>query len=91
MATPQEKERFGKRYLDGVYGRLWIIRVCFCVLKLGININNYCIYCDGPVAVTGLVYMKIRTTIRGLEVKQTFGGFSSPSNSERPTENGKRS
>ena len=35
--------------------------------------------------------MKIRTTIRGPEVTQTIGGFSSPSNSEGPTEKGQRS
>ena len=33
--------------------------------------------------------MKIRTTIQGPEMMQTFGGFSSPSNSNGPTERGK--
>ena len=45
-----------------------------------------CIYCDSPVAATGLIYMKIRTTIQGLEVRQMIGGFLSPSNSDGPTE-----
>ena len=33
--------------------------------------------------------MKIRTTIQGPKVRQTTGGFSSPSNSDGPTERGK--
>ena len=41
------------------------------------------------MAATGLVYMKIRTTIRRPEVRQTIGGFSSPSNSDDQLKRGK--
>ena len=51
----------------------------------------YMIYatCDGPVAAIGLIYMKIRTTVQGPEMRQTVGRSSSPSNSDGPTERGK--
>ena len=45
--------------------------------------------CDGLVAATGLIHMKIRTNIRGPEVRQTIGGFSSPSNSDDQLKRGK--
>ena len=45
--------------------------------------------CDGPVAAIGLIYMKIRTTIQGPEMRQMISGFSSPSSSDGPTERGK--
>ena len=45
-------------------------------------------YCDDPVAAVGLICRKIRTTIRGPEVRQMIGGFSSPRNCEGPNEKG---
>ena len=62
-----------------------------CFLSKFEPTSNLWISCDGPGAATGLIYMKIRTTIRGPEVRQMIGGVSIPSNSDGPTEKGKRS
>ena len=50
--------------------------------------RGFCI-CDGPVAAIGLIYIKMRTSMQGLEMMQTIGGFLSPCSSNGPTERGK--
>ena len=70
------------------FGLVWIYGISTI---LGNLMQIVFIHCDGPVAAIGLIYRKIRTAIQGPEVRQTIGGFSSPSNSDEPIEKGQRS